>query len=98
VTLSREEFTLATRHKSAIKRHRQSLKRRERNRAARSKVRTEVRKLREMCDQNDKAAAGPQLIHTTSELDKAVSKGILHRNAASRRIARLSKRVAAIAK
>jgi small subunit ribosomal protein S20 len=89
---------LATRHKSAIKRHRQNLKRRERNRAVRSKVRTETRKLREMCDQSDKTAAGPQLRLTASELDKAVSKGILHRNAASRRIARLSKRVAAIAK
>jgi small subunit ribosomal protein S20 len=87
---------LATRHKSAIKRHRQNLKLRERNRSVRSRLRTEVRKLREMCDKKDETAAGAQLRQTASELDKAASKGILHRNAASRRIARLSKRVAAI--
>jgi small subunit ribosomal protein S20 len=87
---------LATRHKSAIKRHRQNLKRKERNRAVRSRLRTEVRKLREACEQKDEASAGTQLRQTVRELDKAVSKGVLHRNAASRRISRLSKRVAAL--
>lgn len=87
---------MATRHKSAIKRHRQNLKRRERNRAVRSRLRTEVRKLREACEEKDQAAATTQLRETVRELSKAATKGILHRNAASRRIARLSKRVAAI--
>lgn len=89
---------LAQRHPSALKRHRQSLKRREQNRAVRSRVRTEVRKLREAVDRSDAPTAEQELRVVVKGLTKAATKGVLHRNAASRRIARLSKRVAALQK
>jgi small subunit ribosomal protein S20 len=87
---------LANRHKSAIKRNRQNAKRHERNRIVRSRVKTDVRKVREAVDRKDVPAAESELRAAVKELSKAASKGILHRNAASRRIARLSKRVASL--
>ena len=89
---------MAQRHPSAIKRHRQSLKRQERNRAIRSRVRTDVRKVREAVAQGDTTAAEGTLRVAITGLSKAASKGALHRNAAARRVARLSKQVAALAR
>jgi small subunit ribosomal protein S20 len=85
---------LAQRHPSAIKRNRQNQKRRARNRGVQARVRTEVRKLREVVAQGDKAAAETELRIAVRDLSKAASKGVIHRNAASRRIARLSRHVA----
>ena len=87
---------MAQRHKSAIKRNRQNATRRERNRVVRSRVKTDVRKVREAVDRRDLSTAEAELRVAAKELSKAASKGILHRNAAARRIARLSKRVAAL--
>jgi small subunit ribosomal protein S20 len=89
---------LANRHKSAIKRNRQNEKRNERNRIVRSRVKTDVRKVREAVDRKDPAAADTELRQAIKELSKAASKGILHPRNASRRIARLSKRVATLKK
>lgn len=89
---------MANRHASAIKRNRQNDKRRTRNRIVLSKVRTEVRKVREAVGSKDAGAATTELKTAIKELSKAASKGILHRNAASRRIARLSKQVAALSR
>jgi small subunit ribosomal protein S20 len=89
---------LANRHKSAIKRNRQNARRHERNRVVRSRVKTDVRKVREAVDRGDQTAAESELRLAAKEISKAASKGILHRNAASRRIARLSKRVASLSK
>ena len=87
---------MANRHKSAIKRNRQNAKRQERNRVVRSRVKTDVRKVREAVDRQDGPAAESELRAAIKEISKAASKGILHRNNASRRIARLSKRVAVL--
>ncbi len=87
---------MATRHKSAIKRHRQNVKRQERNTAIRTRVRHIIRETRETIGSNDAAAAEKQLREVVKALTKAVSKGVLHRNSASRRISRLSKQVAAL--
>ena len=87
---------MANRHKSAIKRNRQNAKRQERNRIVRSRVKTEVRKVREAVASNDAAAAEAELRQAMKDLNKAASKGVLHPRNASRRIARLSKRVAAL--
>lgn len=86
---------MAERHPSAVKRHRQNLKKRERNRAVRSHLRRTIRKARELAAAADPAAAEEQVRVVVKELSKAVSKGVLHKNAASRRIARLSRQVAA---
>jgi len=87
---------LAKRHPSALKRNRQNENQRERNRTVRSRVRTEVRKAREAIAEQDAPVAEAQLRAVVRELSKAASKGVLHRNAASRRISRLSRHVSAL--
>ena len=69
--------------KSQIKRIRTNEERRLRNKSVRSAVRTEIRKLREAVDAGDKAAAEAQLRVASRALDKAVSKGVFHRNTAA---------------
>jgi small subunit ribosomal protein S20 len=87
---------LAQRHKSAIKRHRQSVTRTARNQIVRTRVRHAVRELRETIAQKDAATANTQLLTVVKTLDKAVTKGVLHRNNAARRISRLSRQVAGL--
>jgi small subunit ribosomal protein S20 len=86
---------LAQRHPSAQKRHRQSVKKRVRNRAVRSEMRHEIRTAREIIAKGDGAAAAAELKTAMRIISKAATKGVIHRNTASRYIARLSKRVAA---
>ena len=69
--------------KSQIKRIGTNEERRLRNKSVRSAVRTEIRKLREAVDAGDKAAAEAQLRVASRALDKAVSKGVFHRNNAA---------------
>jgi small subunit ribosomal protein S20 len=85
-------------HKSAEKRVRQSERRRNVNRHNRTKLRTAVKKLRSALDGTDKSQATGLLPMTVSEIDKAVQKGVLHRNAAARHKSRLTARVNATAK
>ncbi len=87
---------MAQRHKSAIKRHRQNIKRQTGNQVVRTRVRHAVRELRETIARKDVATAETLLHATMKTVDKAVTKGVLHRNNASRRIARLSQQVAAL--
>lgn len=61
-----------------------------RNKAAKSKLKTVIKKFDQTVASGDKAAAEAQLKVCTSELSKAASKGILHKNTASRKISRLS--------
>jgi small subunit ribosomal protein S20 len=82
-------------HASALKAHRQSLKNREHNRQFRSRLRTALKNVRTAIDGNDKAGAKTALREVTSLIDKLASKGIIHRNAASRYKSRLTTRLAA---
>jgi small subunit ribosomal protein S20 len=82
--------------KSAIKRIRQNEKRRLRNRAVRSKVRTAVKIVRAALTEKSPAAA-EALRETVRALDKAVTKGVIHRNTASRKKSRLARQLAALA-
>jgi small subunit ribosomal protein S20 len=79
---------------SAEKRNRQAQKRRARNVQVRTGVKSAVKKVREAVEKNDGAAAKEALRAAERALGKAGSKGVLHRNAASRRISRLAKAVA----
>jgi len=79
-------------HKSAEKRVRQSERRRLINRANRSRLRTAMKELRSGLEKGGKEAA-ELLPKTISEIDKAVQKGVLHRNAAARQKSRLTVRV-----
>lgn len=80
-------------HKSAIKRHKQSEKRRLRNNAVKSEIKTVVKKVRENIAAGNNDEATVNLKSATVLLDRAVSKGVLHRNNASRKISRLSSAV-----
>jgi small subunit ribosomal protein S20 len=85
-------------HFSALKRARQTEKRTVRNRANTSRLRSGLRDLRESLAKGDKQAADQVFRQTVSALDKAVQKGVLHENTASRYKSRLSARLNAIAK
>lgn len=78
------------------KRARQSAARFEINKARRSRVRTFIRKVEEAIVSGDAAASKAALLAAESELMRAVTKGIVHKNTASRKISRLAARVKAV--
>jgi small subunit ribosomal protein S20 len=80
-------------HKSAEKRVRQNAKRKEINRSNRSKLRTSIKKLRTAISGNDKKSGDELILSTVSLIDKAVNKGIIHKNTAARHKSRLTKHV-----
>ena len=84
-------------HKSAEKRVRQNAKRKDINRNNRSKLRTSIKKLRTAVAGHDKAGSVGLLNPTISLIDKAVNKGILHKNTAARHKSRLTRHVAELA-
>lgn len=79
--------------KSQIKRIRTNEKRRQRNLAVKSELKTLVRKTREAVEAGDKEAAIEALRVASRKLDKAVSKGVIHRNQAANRKSKLAHRV-----
>ena len=83
-------------HFSALKRARQTVKRTVRNRSNTSQLRTSLRDLRESLTKGDKKAAEETFRSTVSALDKAIQKGVLHENTASRYKSRLSARLKAM--
>ena len=68
-----------------------------RNKAIRSKVKTMIKKVEAAIAAGDKAAAQANLLVAISEIEKAASKGVYHKNTASRKVARLTKAVNGIA-
>lgn len=82
--------------KSKIKRIGTNEKARVRNVAVRSELKTHVRRVREAIAAGDKAAAQSALKVTTTKLDKAASKGVIHENQAANRKSSLAKQVAAL--
>ncbi len=68
-----------------------------RNKQIKSKVKTMIKKVDAAVASGDKAVAGTALVEAVSEIDKATSKGVFHKNTASRKISRLSKAVNNIA-
>ncbi|MEW6544320.1 MAG: 30S ribosomal protein S20 [Nitrospirota bacterium] len=83
-------------HKSTIKRARQAEKRNQRNRAVQSAVKSVMKKVLAAVDEKSVDGAKAALREATASLHKAVSKGVLKRNTASRRISRLAVRVNAL--
>ena len=84
-------------HKSAEKRVRQNIKRNAINRSSRGRVRTQIKKLRTALTAHDKTASGELLAPTVSLIDKAVNKGIIHKNTAARYKSRLTLHVSELA-
>ncbi|MBX3299331.1 MAG: 30S ribosomal protein S20 [Acidobacteria bacterium] len=83
-------------HKSAEKRVRQTAKKNAINRSSRSKIRTSIKKLRSAVAAHDKNTSTELLFPTVSLIDKAVNKGIIHKNTAARHKSRLTKHVNAL--
>lgn len=84
-------------HKSAKKRVRQTEKRRDVNRSSKSNLRTQIKKLRSALTASDGNLSKELLNPTVSSIDKAVNKGILHKNTAARYKSRLTGHVAKLA-
>ncbi|MBI3636818.1 MAG: 30S ribosomal protein S20 [Candidatus Rokubacteria bacterium] len=82
--------------KSARKRIRTSEKRRQRNRVVRSKVRTVV-KIARASAVSGAADAKAAVLEAIRALDKAVTKGVIHRNTAARKKSALARRLVATA-
>ena len=81
---------------SAKKATRKIARRTEINKTRRSRVRNFVRKVEEAIETGDQAAAAEALKQAQPELMRAATKGVLHKNTASRKVSRLAARVKAI--
>ncbi len=81
----------------AKKRARQNEKRFAVNKARRSRIRTYLRKVEEAIESGNKEAATVALREAQPELMRGVTKGVFHKNTASRKMSRLASRVKAIA-
>ncbi len=82
--------------KSAKKAARQTERRTAINKVRRSRMRTYVRKVEEAIASGDKNAANLALREAQPEIMRSATKGVLHKNAASRKISRLSARIKAL--
>ncbi|HEY2314307.1 MAG TPA: 30S ribosomal protein S20 [Streptosporangiaceae bacterium] len=79
--------------KSQIKRNKQNEKARLRNKAVKSELKTSVRKFREAADAGNAEAAETALRAASIKLDKAASKGVIHKNQAANRKSAIAKRI-----
>ncbi|HLU64361.1 MAG TPA: 30S ribosomal protein S20 [Protaetiibacter sp.] len=82
--------------KSQIKRNLTNKKAEERNKAVRSELKTAVRRTREAIAAGDKAAAEAALAVASRKLDKAVSKGVIHKNQAANRKSAIASQVSSL--
>jgi len=82
--------------KSQIKRNLTNAKRTERNKAVKSELRTHIRNAREAIESGDAATAQSALATASRKLDKAVSKGVIHKNQAANRKSALAKKAASL--
>ena len=82
--------------KSQIKRIKTNEKAQERNKAVKSELKTAVRATRTAVAEGDKAKATAALQNANRKLDKAVSKGVIHKNQAANRKSSIAKLVAAL--
>jgi small subunit ribosomal protein S20 len=80
--------------KSQIKRNRQNERRRVRNQAVRTRLKSEAKKVRTTAGGGDQESAAVELQRAAQFLDKAASKGAIHKRTAARRKSRLARRVA----
>lgn len=80
-------------HKSALKRHKQSEVKKARNASIKSNLKSAVKKVTEATGAGDAETARKNLPAAISLLDGAVTRGVLHRNNAARKVSRLTKAV-----
>lgn len=82
--------------KSAKKRILVNRTKAERNKSIRSAVKTAIKKVEAAVATKDQSAASAALLNATSVIDKATTKGVYHKNNASRKVSRLAKLVNAM--
>jgi len=91
-----EKKVKSKRHKSALKRARQNIKKHERNKFYKSLIKSTVKKVLTAAKEGKKDEALQSLSKAIPQIDKAVSKGVIHRNTGSRKISRLYRLVNSI--
>lgn len=79
--------------KSAKKRILVNSAKADRNKSIKSGVKTAIKKVNAAIEANDKASASAALLAATSAIDKAATKGVYHKNTASRKVSRLAQTV-----
>jgi small subunit ribosomal protein S20 len=84
--------------KSQIKRNKQNEKARLRNKAVKSSLKTSIRKFREAAESGDMEETGAALRAACRQLDKAASKGIIHKNQAANRKSAIAKTYVALSR
>jgi small subunit ribosomal protein S20 len=82
--------------KSQIKRNKQNEKAHERNKAVKTGLKTAVRKFREAAETGDAAEAQALAKDAAKKLDKAASKGVIHKNQAANRKSAIAKKAASL--
>ena len=82
--------------KSQIKRNRQNEKARLRNKSVKSSLKTVIRKLNEASEAGNTETATALLRDASRQLDKAASKGVIHKNQAANRKSAIAKRVGSL--
>ena len=83
-------------HASSKKRVRRNARRAEINGARRGRIRTFIKKVEECIEASDSKAAQQALIKVQQELYRGVSKGIVHKNTAARKLSRLNAKIKAL--
>jgi small subunit ribosomal protein S20 len=83
-------------HPSAEKRHRQTERRTAVNRSRESRIRTFVKNLETAIGTGDKEAARAAFAAAAPEMQRGISKGVLHKNTVARKLSRLSARIKAL--
>jgi len=81
---------------SAVKRARQAVKQNLRNKAVRSTIKTIIKKVEAAISSGNREEAGKALLEAIRAINKAASKGVIHKNTASRNISRLTRKVNAL--
>ena len=82
--------------KSQIKRNKTNEAARQRNKAVKSQVKSSMRRFREAAATGDTDTASARLREASRRLDKAVSKGVIHRNQAANKKSAMAKKAAAL--
>jgi len=80
-------------HKSALKRARQNEVRRIRNKVHKTRVKKAVKEVRTAVDNSSVNQAKESFLNAVSSMQKSTSKGVIHKNHASRKISRLARRI-----
>tara|TARA_B100000686_G_scaffold351506_1_gene450512 strand:+ start:1480 stop:1743 length:264 start_codon:yes stop_codon:yes gene_type:complete len=83
-------------HHSAVVRTRRNERRRVINKNRVSRIRTYLRKVEEAIESGDQKKASEALRNAQPEIHRGVAKGVIHKNTASRKLSRLSKRIKAL--